>query len=440
MADNSKARVELLNETTGEPIREVDIITNSKTVQYTNPAKMQNQVGSFEKGTSFNKKPVSEVLDGILYTYAKPTINYLISSNGDITSDIQDEHHIYKEAGVYVNEFDLSVNITIGSTGVVIPTLIINKSDSTTKTITGSEITDEPGTIKTIKFTVPQVTMTSSLEVSLSDGQNQIDFPHIIYDFVDPAYVGFTVIDALDENNELSDTEKLVAHLNVSINNGSPTLKKYIGPKTDIWQIIRTDVNYDTRSIMRPVIAVPKSWDNIIAIKDLNGNNITKCYEMSTSIMLTTNKNRSLEYIVMVHKDTFYDNEKILTGIKYDFLETNGKTNLLDYQGRFTPLLNGFDVKYAHPLDSRTVVDTYADLMRIQFPYTGLLTYVKEIKTFFKYEDNNWVVTCNRLHIVELTADLTDDLGGWDDVAIVSGSGAVYRKRYNNVWELWGTI
>lgn len=439
MASEIKARVQLLNETTGDPIGDVEIITAASEILYTNKNKMPQQVGAIKENTVFENTPVSEILDGLLYPYTAPSVSYISISNGDIPSSTNKEVTIYKESGVYVNPFTFSATIKAGTVSGLTGTLKIYKEDSTVS-IFNVAIETTIGSSYNIEFEVPELTMDSTLEFSISDGENAVYGPSVNYDFINPAYVGFAPSNVLDDNGELTDMDQIVGYFNVVINNSSPNLKKYITGKTDLYQMIRTDVNYDTKEKLHPCIVIPKSWGNALSVVDMNGNNISKSYAVATNVMLTTNSNVSLEYIVLVHRDSFYNNESILKTIKYNFSVSDGNINLLGYEGKQIPILTGFDVKYAHPIDSRCVVETYEDLLKIQFPYAGLLVYVKDIRTFFKFENDNWVVTANRLYVVESTGTLTAEFGGWDDVAINTVTGAIYRKRYNDVWELWGTL
>ena len=434
----AKARVELLNEETGSPIEEVDIITNCSTVGYTNNNAMPQQVGAIKAGTKFDETSVEEILTGILYPYTKPTPKTVTFSNGDIPSGTTENLSVYKELGVYVDPFTMTVIVRAGSETKLTGMVNLFKEDTTTESLS-SVVNCSVGEDVVFTFDIPQLTMNTTLQFTVSDGQNTVTGLSVEYNFINPAYVGFADLNLLDSDGELTDMEQIVGWFNVVINNGSPNIEKILSPKCNIDQIIRKDVNFDTREYMYPCVVVPKSWGNIAAIRDMNNNNIVKTYALNTNVTLTTNKNQSLEYIVFVCRYKYYNNDAILKCISYEFLDDNNAVNFQNYKGNLIPSLSGFDVKYNVPIDSRIVVDKYEDLLGILYPYEGLLTYVKGIKTFFKYEDNNWVPTCNRLHLVESRDVLTEDFGGWDDVAITT-DGSILKKRYNNVWEFWGSV
>ena len=433
----AKARVELLEESTGSPIEEVDLITNCSTVYYINEDKMPQQVGAIEEGTVFDETGLDKILTGLLYPYTKPTPLSVSFSNGDIPSGTIEDTTVYKELGKYVDSFTMSVVVKAGSETSLTGMVNIYKDDTSVESLSQSK-SCAVGDQIIFTFEIPQLTMDSDIQFSVSDSVNTITGISIGYDFINPAYVGFVPLTVLDDDGELSSTDEIVSWLNVVINNGSPNMEKILSTKCDIDQIIRRDVNYDTKEYMYPCIAVPKSWGSASAIRDMNGNNIIKTYALSTSVLLTTNSNASLEYIVYVCRYKYYNNDAILKCITYEFSKEEN-VNFQNYKGKFIPSISGFDVKYEVPIDSRFVVEKYDDLLGILYPYEGLLTYVKEIKTFFKYEDSNWVVTCNRFHLVESKDELTAEYGGWDDVAIVT-DGTILKKRYNNVWETWGNI
>ena len=320
--NNIKARVELLDETTGEHKSDVDVITSAEQVLYTNETPIANPspIEDIKPGTTFFNEPISEILDKILYPYTAPSIilNKIVLSNNDLdmNRDLVNDTYIYKEAGIPVESFMLGATVTIGSLGVITPTLIINKEDGTSEVLEGDTIKGEPNSNHLIQFEVPELTITSSLELYISDHHSKIDCPHIIYTFVDPVFCGFTNIESIVDSK--IDEEVLIVNLESSIENNSKNLEKYIGPKINIQQFIRTDVNYDTKEKLRPVLIIPKTWDNVLAIKDLNGNNITKNYITETA-SIQINDNRLIEYIIFVHRDIFYNNEKILSSIIYDF-------------------------------------------------------------------------------------------------------------------------
>ena len=100
----------------------------------------------------------------------------------------------------------------------------------------------------------------------------------------------------------------------------------------------------------------------------------------------------------------------------------------------------GFSVQYNAPLDERFYRKTYGDLLAMKYPYPGLQTYVEDINTTFRFEKGHWTPVSTKTHIIESMSELTEELGGWDDVAINAYDGKLWKKRYNNQWERYGDI
>ena len=65
-----------LAQTTGSG---TDVIMSQKAVsdriQYTNPTPMPSAVGGAKAGTTFNKTPINDVLDMLLYPYQNPSFS-----------------------------------------------------------------------------------------------------------------------------------------------------------------------------------------------------------------------------------------------------------------------------------------------------------------------------------------------------------------------------
>ena len=67
--------------------------------------------------------------------------------------------------------------------------------------------------------------------------------------------------------------------------------------------------------------------------------------------------------------------------------------------GKGIPLASGFDLGAKKPLDSRDIVDTIKERdlhVAENRAYEGMTVYVKEDKTVYRYDGNNWIsCTCN---------------------------------------------
>lgn len=439
----TKVRIELLDENTGNPITEVDAITSSETILYTNPNPMPAVVGSIEKGTTFNSTPLKTILDGILYAYTKPTISQTLLDNGDVPNSVISDEVIIKERHQTVPSFNYTVTVENGTSTTLSCILKVYKDDSTVDQQT-AQVNSEVGKQYNFTFNVPELTMNSTIEVTVSDGTNNVIGPYIRYKFVDPIYVGFASSDILTDYGELipDNIDKIITYFEGMIEN--PDVSYLDVRHVDISDQygVSYDVDYDHKQRLHPFILIPTYWGNALAILDPNQLNILKSYSIISGVNLNIYGNEVISYILYVHRGTFDIDMDYISKVKYCFVQpASGPKypNLNETTGKGIPLSASFDVQYEVPIDSRFVVHTYADLLGVKFPYNGLLTYVEDIDTFFRYKKGSWFPTSTRVYVVEDTSVLTSEMGGWDDVAICT-NGTIYRKRYNNVWEEWGKI
>ena len=439
----TKVRIELLDESTGNPITEVDAITSSKTILYTNPNPIPMDIGSLPKGTTFNSTPLSTILDGVLYAYTKPTITQIWLDNGDLPDNVIKNETIVKERHQTVSSFHYTVNVENGTASVLSCILKVYKDDGTVDQQT-AQLNSEVGKSYNFTFTVPDLIMNSTIEVTISDGTSNVIGPYIKYKFVDPIYIGFASSDILTDYGELipDNIDDIIIYFEGLIEN--PETGYFDTRHVDISDQYAScyEVDFDHKQRLHPFILIPTYWGNALAILDPNRLNITKSYSLISGVNLNIYGNEVVSYLLYVYRGTFDIDSDYVSGIKYCFTQPTDGTkypNLSETSGKGIPISATFDVQYEVPIDSRFVVQTYADLLGIMFPYNGLLTYVEEIDTFFRYKRGSWFPTSTRIYVIEDTSVLTEEMGGWDDVAICT-NGTIYRKRYNNVWEEWGTI
>lgn len=438
----TKVRIELLDENTGNPITEVDAITSSETIIYTNPNPTPADVGSLPKGTTFNKTPLKTILDGILYSYKEPTIKEIKIENTDFPYSITVDKTIVKQRHTIVPSFQYSVTVENGTATTLSCIVKVYKDDATVDQHT-AQINTEIGKTYSFNFTINEISQDSTIHITIIDGTNTIVGPYIRYKFVDPIYIGFATPTLLTDYGELVE-ENLETIINYfegvipDVNTDFLTTR-YV-EKSDQYAT-SYDVDFDHKKIMNPIILIPQYWGNALAILDSNGLNITKSYSLISGVNLNMYEDEVISYLLYMHRGSFDINSTFISGIKYCFElpETEEYPSLSEAVGKGTPISAPFDVQYEVAIDSRFVVGNYQDLLGIKFPYNGLLTYVEDIDTFFRYVRGTWLPTSTRVYVIESEETLTEDFGGWDDVAICT-NGNIYRKRYNNVWELWGTI
>lgn len=438
----TKVRIELLDESTGNPISEVDAITSSETILYTNPSPMPADVGSIPRGTTFDSTPLKNILDGVLYAYTKPTIKEIITDSTDFQGSIIEDYTIVKPKHTTVSSFTYTVTIENGTSDVLSCILKLYKDDNTVNQQT-AQVESEVGKTYNFTFTVPEITMNSTIEVIVSDGTNNVIGPYIRYRFVDPMYVGFANPDILTDYGELipDNIDNIISYFEGLIENPETGyIDTRYAEKSDQYGS-SYDVLPEDREKLNPFILIPTYWGNALAIMDANGFNITKSYSLISGVNLNIYQDETVSYILYMHRGSFYVDSSYVSTIKYCFIKSDGVTypNTDDFYGNGIPISSSFDIQCEVPVDSRFVVPTYNDLLQLMFTYNGLLTYVEDIDTFFRYTKGSWLPTSTRVWVIEDSSVLTAEMGGWDDVAICT-NGTIYRKRYNNVWEEWGNI
>lgn len=435
MSKLTKVRIELLDENTGKPITEVDAITSSETILYSNKNPMLADVGSIKKGTKFDNTPLSEILDGVLYDYVPPTIKEIYLSSS-IT--VEENTNIVVQNNSVVESHEYSAVIESGTKDNITCLFKIYKNDSTvyTKSI---QLKVEPNKTYSIAFNVPEIDNDSTLELSLFDSLETVISPLVKYTFTDPIFVGFADPELLTNGNLIEDNiSTITEYFRGNINN-SVYIEERLVTKSN-QNHISLHLDYTKRKSLNPFILVPSYWGNPKSIFDTNGINITNSYTYLTEIYLDLYNDdaKLVPYILYMSRGTFDVNADMLNDILYCF----DSDSALEYKciGNGSPLLSSFSVQTNIPIDDRFVVETYEDLLKTQRPYVGLIVYVKDIDTIFRYTTEGWLPTATRLYLVDTKEELNDSIGGWDDVVIIAETGNIYRKRYNNVWEYWGTI
>lgn len=435
----TKARVDLLDENTGQHIVDVEIISDSKEIFYNNDKPLPKAFGDLEKGTTFDHYPISSIVDNLLYDEVQPKITEYISSN---TDDISGNENVVisKCVGSTVDRFYISIHGEFGSEDKITTTICIEALDGSHHKADTYIITRPDPKTDSFDYTFEVDDISKDTDIRIDVGKNKGKM--ISYRFVSPIYVGWVSPKGIFDwqgNLILKETEYRMQ--SIVDNPNKKTEIRYVQKSNQLAMIV-PDINYDTREQLNPFIMIPQSWEKLRAIIDMNGNNITNSYARAIDININHNKMTLEKYIVYISRETFNDDEEFIKAVKY-VTDTEAPTNVnMDKYDRFhTPLMVGYSVRHEVPLDERFYRKTYGELLRMKYPYPGLITYVEDINTSFRFENGHWAPFGNKVHIIEdWQNELTESFGGWDDLAIDATTGKIYKKRYNSVWERWGDL
>lgn len=435
-----KARVLLLDQNTGKAIGECDIISDSKEILYTNKDPMPESKGNIPAGTTFDKTPISDIIDGILYDKISPSFNDgLTFSNGDVINSTSNTI-IIKPNGTIIPPFTVSITALYGSYNELTINLFRSVNGKKESTITKTcKRLDKNISSAVMSFEIPQFFQDTDIWFTITAGTDSVTSPMIQYKFVSPIWVGWIRSDIINNTGEL-DKEITEHYFQELIDHTSNNLKKRFVYKSNQSSYVVPGLNYDTREQLNPCIIIPKSWGELKKITDMNGNNIINSYAKYIGIDINTHEEYIEQYIAYVSRQTHPNDFELIRGVTYVTDNSSDDVNIDNFAGNGIPTNTGFTVYSNDPIDSRLWVHSYKNLLDITYPYPGLITYVEEINTTFRFEKKHWVPFNNKFHVVESINELTEDLGGWDDLAINATDKTIWKKRYNNQWERYGDI
>lgn len=433
-----KARVLLLDEKTQETIGECEIVSDSKEIFYNNPNPLPRAVGNMPAGTVFDKASLANILDDILYDKACPWLGRLTSSNGDISNTAGDIE-IIKAYGTQINDFTMTTTVYFGTYDEVTVNLYVyTEDDNYTSTVSVKRPSSSIGDIP-VSFDVPGFNKNADIWVEVVAGNDKFVGPRINYRFVSPIYVGWITSDILNEEGNL-DKETAEHYFQELIDHNFNTLDKRFVDKSNQAAFIMPNINYDTREYLLPCILVPQTWGEVKKITDTNGSNITNTFAYKTGLDINTHEIYIEHYTAYVCRHEFANDSNIIRGITYIWDDNVQDINMANIYGRGIPMITGFSAQYNMPMDDRFSCKTYGDLLSMKHPYPGLQTYVEDINTTFRFERGHWTPVSTKFHVIESLEELTEEFGGWDDLAINAMDGKIWKKRYNNQWERYGDI
>ena len=439
-----KARVQLLDPSTGAVLAEVDVLTSASVVNYVNDKKMVQDFRGIKAGEFFpeeSETSVQDILDKILYPYVESSINYITDNSG---KQLTEDTTIYIEKFTEIRPFFIVSELQVGDTEELTITLKrYNGSDGTTKS-EETKVKVDPGSTYTYQHEVEKIDYDTKLQLFVSDGKSTITSPIISFEFIYPVFVGFCDIDQiLDDTGAVIDDANASMYFNTLIRNNSSLLVKKLVPPQDIRAITVEDPLY-VNTKLHPCILYPNTWPKVVSIIDANQNDITGSYKYNAMVPIKPDATVSsnVQYTAYVCNNDYYTHLGIVGEIMYNFTESHGPA--LDHIEGNIPIISGYDLMCKIPIDSRYVVDTYEDLYNMEYPYEGLIVYVKEEKTFFKYngEDANqaWTPTIQEVFLQATGEEPPLEQGQWNDITIDLKSGIFYRKYKNVRWEQIGRI
>ena len=429
-------RVQFLNADTGEVVSDVDIETSADCVKYINNNPMIKESLGFKKGETVDTD-LEKIINELLYPYYPPEFVRIENTAAlpEFDKYIEESKTIYKEKGTVMNRFSLAVTVMAGSKSLVRCSLV-RVQNNLRENVENKTLSLSPGEKTTLDFTLPGFINDVQYFFEISDNQNIVQSVKLTYEFLLPIYVGYVKDGLLDPTLKIED---LNTYLNGVIKQPERVEKRLV--KINSPQKAYFDIVVD-REPLCPFIMVPLKWNSLCRIEDANGMDITKFFKRNNYITLqTSSDNTDYEgYKIYIAKQPADSKAKTryLREITYTFAYDLDWKDLAS-EGEQTEILTGFDVLTNGPIDARFVKESYSELSYIAKPYEGLVVYVKNIKTYYKYNESGaWEVTNNMTRFY--SGKPADTMGGKLDISIDIETGNIYQKNNSNVWELKGNM
>mgnify|MGYP003307821013 CR=1 FL=1 len=412
-------RMQFLNAETGAPVSDVDIVTAADCVRYINENPLIKDALVFKKGDKIDTD-LESIINGLLYPYYAPEFINIQNTAAlpEFGSYINEDITVFKEKGSAVDDFSLAVTVMAGSKTLMRCSLI-KVQNNTREMIDNRSLNLSPGKSTTIDFTIPGFLDDVQYFFEISDNEEVIQSSKINYKFLLPIYIGYAKDGLLDPGLSIEEFNRYINGLIKMTDRVDKRLVEPNTPQKAFFNIVKD------KELLCPFIMVPLDWTSLVKIEDVNGIDITKFFRHSSDIKIqTSTENTDLEgYKIYIAKKPVDSKAKTryLRDITYIFASGLDWKDLAS-EGEQTEILTGFDVLTNGPIDSRFVKKTYDDLAYVAKPYEGLVVYVKEIKTFYKYnQDNKWEVTNNTTHLYSGIPE--DTIGGSRWSSLQEGRG-----------------
>lgn len=434
-------RVQFIETESGEEhvVSDIDIMTSADCVQYINANPIIKEKLGFGKGDTINTS-LYDFVNRIMYPYYPPEVVQIINSAnltdfGKYISDEKEDTTVYKQKGTIIKATTLSIHIMAGSKNLTKCSLIRiqnNKRD----VMENKVLNVRPGNDTTVSFKIPGFSNDITYFFEVSDNDETIQSYKLNYKFILPIYVGYAKHGLLDptlSNDEINEYLNNLIRLPNKVDTRLVPANKQQKGYFDI---------VEDKDPLCPFIMVPLGWNSLMNIKDINGVDITKFYGRNVHIKLDTlNNNTDKEgYIIYISRNPIDTKAKAryLREITYTFAYDLDWHDLTS-EGEQSEIFTGFDVLTESPIDSRFSVESYDDLAYVKQPYVGLITFVKNINTYYKYMGNNIWAPTNRT-VMFYSGKPSDTMGGKLDISIDIAAGDIYQKTNSNTWRLMGNI
>lgn len=436
----SKARAQLLD-SAGNVVKDVDILSSAESISYVNENTIARDFRGLKKGDTFTEndnKTVKDILDDILFPISAPIIKAFRVNNLDATNE--DASSVFEQLSTISSPVVYS-EIEVGSDEeltVVARIVTIKTGRVQKKTVRLSG--QSSGSTYSFTQTLDNITEDTAISIEVKGDNSGTVSNTIDIKFQYPIFVGYCNSGEFLENNIINET-LCEEYFNTLIRNNSSQIQKNIKPISDIYGIRLEGALYDNIELY-PCLLIPNTWNRPTYIADSNLDDITGSFLFNESILLTplSISTARVQYTAIVCKNKYNTQLATMSNILYKF-EGVPRINT----GRSgIPNLTGFDVLCALPCDLRTVVDTYAQLSDILYPYDGMIVYVKEEHAFFRYLKSEdvipWYPTNQQIYIQSTGKEPEVSTGTWGDIVIDLLNGTFYQKNKNLRWETKGQL
>lgn len=436
----SKARAQLLD-SAGNVVKDVDILSSAESISYVSENTIARDFRGLKKGDTFTEndnKTVKDVLDDILFPISAPIINVFRVNNLDATNE--DISSVFEQLSAISSPVVYS-EIEVGSDEeltVVVRIVTIKTGQVQKKTVKLSG--QSSGSTYSFTQTLNDIADDTAISIEVKGDNSGVVSNTVNIKFQYPIFVGFCNSDEFLEDGIINETS-CEEYFSTLIRNNSTQIQKSIKSISDIYGIRLEGALYDNVELY-PCLLIPNTWNRPTYIADSNMDDITGSFLFNERIFLMplSISTARVQYTAIVCKNKYNTQLATMSNILYRF-EGAPRINT----GRSgAPNLTGFDVLCALPCDLRTVVDTYAQLSDILYPYEGMIVYVKEEHAFFRYlksEDTiPWYPTNQQIYIQSAGKEPDISVGTWGDIVIDLLNGTFYQKNKNLRWETKGQL